>query len=119
MPFRLRARYYEDIVENIALIRSYTDGFDEERFATESMCRDAVQHCLLRISEAARVLGRHAEADIPALPWRDIRALGNRLRHEYQRIDARLVWRIVENDLDVLDAAVRGLLAQGGADTTQ
>jgi len=36
----------------------------------------------------------------------DIRAMGNWLRHEYDRIDLSLVWRTVKADLPVLEASV-------------
>jgi predicted nucleotidyltransferase len=39
---------------------------------------DAVECCLERISEAAAKLGELAPVLMPGLPWRDIRALGNR-----------------------------------------
>lgn len=58
--------------------------------------------CLLRLSEAARLLGEDASRYAPAIQWRDVRGLGNRLRHEYQKVDAGLIWRIVEKDLLLL-----------------
>jgi uncharacterized protein with HEPN domain len=42
--------------------------------------------------------------------WRDIRGLGNRLRHAYDRIDAGLIWIIVEKDLAPLKASTQAAL---------
>jgi uncharacterized protein with HEPN domain len=36
---------------------------------------------------------------------RDMRGLGNRLRHAYDSIDTRLIWLIVEKDLAPLKAS--------------
>ena len=63
------------------------------------MVYDAVERCLERISEAAAKLGDQAALLVPTVPWRDIRALGNRLRHNYDEIGADRVWRIVQDDL--------------------
>ena len=64
-----------------------------------------VKHALLIISEAAVKLGLLAPELCPGIDWRDLRGIGNRLRHEYHRIDAVRLWRIVENDLLPLKAA--------------
>src|SRR5215210_6497172 len=46
----------EDILENIARIERYTEPYNFERFAQDQQCQDAVERCLLRISEAAKSL---------------------------------------------------------------
>jgi uncharacterized protein with HEPN domain len=43
-----------DILENVDRIRRYTERYNFDRFADDPKCQDAVERCLLRISEAAR-----------------------------------------------------------------
>ena len=43
--------------------------------------------------------GGVAEELCPAIPWPQLRAIGNLLRHEYDRIDAVRVWLTIEDDL--------------------
>lgn len=74
-----------DILSNIERIGEYTSAMTAEQFAADAKTRDATQHCLLRISEAATKLGELAESEVPDQPWGEIRGLGNRLRHEYDR----------------------------------
>ena len=50
------------------------------------------------ISEAAIRLGSVAETICPGLPWRDIRGIGNWLRHQYERIELPVVWKTVQAD---------------------
>ena len=71
-----------------------------------------VERCLERISEAARKLGGAAEELCPAILWPQLRAIGNFLRHEYDRIDIVRVWLTVEDDLAPLKAAVEADLKQ-------
>ena len=73
------------------------------------MVYDAVERCQERISEAAAKLGELAPALMPDHPWRDIRALGNRLRHDYDDIGQDRLWEIVRSDLP-LCAAREGAL---------
>ena len=56
-PSRSALQLFEDIAENISRIESYTVGYDAHKFSDDGMCQDAVQHCLLRLSETARLLG--------------------------------------------------------------
>lgn len=64
------------------------------------------ERCLERISEAAKKLGTFAEENCPGVPWPEIRALGNFLRHEYDRIESERLWLVVERDLPPLKQAV-------------
>ena len=61
-----------------------------------------------RISEAAAKLGDFAPILVPGQPWQIIRALGNRLRHEYDAIRQDRLWDIVHNDLPSLCVACEG-----------
>ncbi len=72
---------------------------DRATFGSDSRTWDAVERCLMRLSEAAIRLGAEAERLCPEQPWRDIRGLGNHLRHAYDRIDADELWNIVRRDL--------------------
>jgi uncharacterized protein with HEPN domain len=49
------------------------------------------------ISEAAKRLGDDAEVLCPGQRWRDIRGIGNHLRHAYDNLDALLIWRYSTN----------------------
>jgi hypothetical protein len=45
-----------DILQNVDRIERYTEGYSFDRFVGDNRCQDAVERCLLRISEAARKL---------------------------------------------------------------
>ena len=108
----------EDIVENIDRIERYTKDHTAESFGSDQQCQDAVERCLLRISEAARKLQGAIESLAPTQPWSDIRAVGNVLRHEYDDVDPAIIWRIVANDLPPLRHAVRNALQRLRAGTS-
>jgi uncharacterized protein with HEPN domain len=95
-----------DVLENIERIQTYTENYTFDRFVSDPKCQDAVERCLLRISEAARKLQGVAEVLAPDQPWSDIRAVGSVLRHDYDTINPNVIWHIVENDLGPLRQAV-------------
>lgn len=80
-------RLFADIADAIAMIEQFTSGMNAEDFRSNAMAVAAVERKLQIISEAAVRLGNEAETRIPDLAWRDIRGIGNHLRHAYERID--------------------------------
>ena len=111
MPFKEPWLPLEDILAAIALIEEFTTGMDADAFQSDVRTVAAVERKLLVISEAAIRLGDQAEALCPGLAWRDIRGLGNWLRHQYDGIDVQAIWRTVVHDLPPLKAAVQRALA--------
>lgn len=93
---------FGDIVENIDRIFDYSAGKSEREFAADQMLRDAIEQCLSRIGEAAVKLGEQADTLVPGIAWRDIRGLGNHLRHDYRGVRHADIWYIVSHDLDPL-----------------
>lgn len=93
-----------DIVENAARIESYLTGINLEEFAASGLLRDAVERCLERVCEAAYRLGDRAVDLMPNQPWGDIRGMGNRIRHAYDRISLDVIWNAARYDLPGLAA---------------
>lgn len=62
------------------------------------------------VSEAATRLGSTAMNLQPDIPWRDIRGIGNRLRHGYETIDLGRIWLLIERDLAPLQGACEAAL---------
>jgi uncharacterized protein with HEPN domain len=74
-----------------------------DMFAADQMVNDAVERCLLKITEAAVRLGEETMTQVAAdVPLHVLRRFGNALRHDYDQIDLQTLWRTVENDLPLL-----------------
>ena len=101
-----------DIIENAERIEQYLAGVDRAAFASNGLLRDAVERCIERASEAARRLGERAAELMPNQPWSDIRGIGNRLRHAYDRINLDVIWNAACHDLPSLAADARRALEQ-------
>lgn len=59
------------------------------------------------VSEASRHLSgelkrRHAE-----IPWPKVAGTGNVLRHDYERVSAPVMWKLVQEDLAPLEKVCR------------
>lgn len=86
-------------------------GTTREDFERDYLKRRAAQHALLIVSEAVRALPDELLKAHPHIEWGQIRAIGNRLRHEYERIDPAVIWTVILRDLPDLAAVVEALLA--------
>jgi uncharacterized protein with HEPN domain len=73
--------------------------------------RSAIERGIEVISEASRHLGHDLKTQHKDVRWEDIAGIGNILRHEYQRVDAAIIWRAVKNDLPPLKNALLTLKA--------
>jgi uncharacterized protein with HEPN domain len=115
LPFREPVLPLGDILEAIGMIEQFVDGFDFDAFRSDPKTVSAVERKLQTISEAAVRLGDDADSLCPGLPWRNIRGIGNWLRHQYDRVDVQAVWNTVKDDLPPLKAAVERALDRSRA----
>jgi uncharacterized protein with HEPN domain len=102
----VRARIY-DIRQELGFIRELlTDGMTAGELKADGIKRRALERSLEIISEACRHVPDEITARYDAIPWRQIRDLGNVVRHDYQRIDTAIIWEIVTLHIDRLEAVV-------------
>jgi uncharacterized protein with HEPN domain len=106
LPFREPSLSLRDIADAIAAIKQFTLEMDAVAFRADLKTVAAVERKLQVISEAAIRLGDEAESLCPGLPWRDIRGIGNWLRHQYDHVDVDSIWRTIIDDLPPLERAV-------------
>jgi uncharacterized protein with HEPN domain len=112
VPFREPALALRDIGDAIDAIKQFTFGTtDVTAFRADLKTVAAVERKLQVISEAATRLGDQAEVLCPGLPWRNIRGIGNWLRHQYDRVDTDAIWRTVVDDLPPLQSAITSALS--------
>ena len=80
---------------------------------------DALCYLVLIVSEAtvqALALDVDLDRRHPTIPWREIRATGNRLRHGYASLDLEVVYQVVaKGHIDQLIDLARNELERAGA----
>lgn len=92
-------------------IGRFVEKMDLEAYQADERTQAAVERKLLVISEAAIRLGSEGETICPTLPWRDIRGMGNWLRHQYDAIDLETIWNTIQDDLPLMKRAIKDTLA--------
>jgi uncharacterized protein with HEPN domain len=112
MAGKTQRLYLEHIREAIELIERYAGGRQREDLDREPMLRQAIERNIEIISEASRRLPGAMKARHPEVPWREIAAIGNILRHEYPTVNRDIIWQVATEDVRPLAAAVDALLAE-------
>jgi uncharacterized protein with HEPN domain len=99
-----------DVAEAIEGIETTIAGTTFAQYRRTWQTRRAVERGIEIISEASRHIPDELKQRYPQIYWREIAAIGNLLRHEYGRIDDRILWRVVQKYLPELKAVVSEML---------
>jgi uncharacterized protein with HEPN domain len=104
---RLRLLHMRDEIDSLA---NELAGLTFETYRERYGLRRTTERAIQIISEAARALPEELRARHPQAPWTDIIAIGNPLRHEYHRIDDRVLWETATADLPKLRPIILRML---------
>ena len=91
---------------------SFTEGLSYDEFARDRRTQLSVLKSVEIVGEAASHVTNDTRQMHPAIPWREIVGMSNRLVHVYFDIDLRLVWDTACDDLPVLIALLEPLVPQ-------
>jgi uncharacterized protein with HEPN domain len=100
----------EDILTEAHSIKTFISGHTLESYMADKKTRFAVERCFEIIGEAfTRVSKSHPELLESIRNYRSIKSFRNLIVHAYDYIDDRIVWGIIQNDLDNLIEDVRNI----------
>jgi uncharacterized protein with HEPN domain len=99
-----------DILDAIAEIQKFTRGADYESFREDDKAIRAVEMNFIIIGEAANQIPEEVEEKNINIPWNLMRAMRNRIVHVYFKIDEKLMWDTIKNDLPPLIPQLEKLL---------
>lgn len=99
------------IVRLIGLIRRDIGTADRQNFFASSLLVDGTAHRRMHVAENAMHLSDAIKACDATIPWRQIAGLRNYLAHDYDGANLVVVWGIIENHLEPLNALCLAELA--------
>lgn len=101
-----------DIVLACRRLGRFVEGVDEPTFQANEEKRWAAVSQLLLVGEAANRLSGDFRATHAGIAWAQLRAMRNRLIHEYDRINWHLVWRTATEDVPLLLGQLEPLVSE-------
>ncbi len=97
MPQRDKSYLY-DILEALNSIRAFITGIDHDSFVENDMLLSAVIRKLEIIGEATKRLSPEFRASHTGVPWKKMAGTKDVLTHDYDQVDAELVWKTVSHE---------------------
>jgi uncharacterized protein with HEPN domain len=110
LPSRAAFDYYSEILEAIKHAEEITGAQNFEEYQANRTNKRAVERLLMIITEASILLSEGDKQLCDYTDWRDMRNLGNRIRHAYFSLDDHQIWLIIKDDLPSLKKAVEKTL---------
>jgi uncharacterized protein with HEPN domain len=95
-----------DMFEAVGGIEEAIKGKSYRDYQRSWVLRSAVERGIEIVSEASRHLASELKSQHKDVRWQDIAGIGNILRHEYQRVDSQIIWKVVKDDLPPLKQAL-------------
>jgi len=86
------ATYLLHILISARRVVHYTRGLNWDQFMASGEKQDSVLHRISNIGEISKRISPEFKADHPAIPWRIIAGMRDRIIHDYYQIDWEVVW---------------------------
>jgi uncharacterized protein with HEPN domain len=102
--------YLKHILDSIKQIEEYIAGFDYNKFLQAKLTQDGVIRQLEIIGEATKNISDSLKKDNPAVPWKDIAGMRDKLIHNYFGVDIQAVWETAQDDLPLLQQGLLKIL---------
>lgn len=99
LPENRNLAHILDVVIAINAVNDFVAGLTLDDFLTREMVKSAVKWQFIIMGEATNRLGATFIDEHPHIPWHQIRGMRNRLAHEYDSIDDKMLWDIIQNHL--------------------
>ncbi len=104
---RIRLEHILTCCEHIG---TFIKGKRKSQFAHNVLLNSAVRHQLEILGEAANAVSKKTQNTLPAIPWKQIIGLRNRLIHEYFDIDNDIIWATIKEGLPPLVSEIKKYL---------
>lgn len=91
------------ILKYIAEIKMFIKGYSHEEFKND---RKTINACVFNLSQIGELAGKVSEElqnKYQDIEWRGIKALRNRIVHDYDGVNLNMVWDLLTTELNDLE----------------
>lgn len=94
----------------VTKLMNYCAGYTYDDFASDTKLVDACVFNLSQIGELCRIVDDTFAKAHTEIPWREMYGLRNRIVHDYEGVNLRLVWEIISGDIPELREKLQRLV---------
>ncbi len=111
-PKRIYIDYLNDMVSSAEKALEFVAGMNGDEFLRDEKTVFAVIRALEILGEAAKKIPNEIRDKYPAIPWREVAGMRDKLIHDYFGVNLQLIWKTVQDDLPELLPKLREVVEQ-------
>ena len=96
------AEIIEKMISLSKKILSYIQNLDYDEFSKKEMIVEACAFNLGQLGELSHKLSSEFQNDYLNIPWKSIYGMRNKIIHDYEGVNLKVVWETVSEDLPQL-----------------
>jgi uncharacterized protein with HEPN domain len=101
-----------DIDQSVEKIRMFTKDLSFDEMMADERTKDAILRNLQVIGEASKNLPESLIAKHPEVDWSGLAGVRDIVTHRYFRVDWRLLWTSIHEELPLLQKQIRELMKE-------
>ncbi|MEO0378336.1 MAG: DUF86 domain-containing protein [Cyanobacteria bacterium P01_A01_bin.17] len=101
-----------DICEAGKQALSYAQGLTQSELRADRMRISAILYQILIVGEATKRLSLEFRIQHPDIPWSNMAGMRDIIAHQYDRVDSRVLWDVIQKSLPEVLAQIEPLLLQ-------
>lgn len=98
------------MIEYIDKTIKYTEGYTYESFCDDDKTIDATIFAISQIGELVKNISKETMEKYNNIEWNMIKGLRNRIVHDYEGINLKSIWYVINNDIIDLKEYVQAIL---------
>jgi len=101
----------KDILKECEFVKRHTEWVTEPEFFNDEVLQYALIRAIGTIGEASKRIPDDYRKLHPEVDWKGMCGMRDKLIHDYNEIDVRVIWVTVQTDIPLLIPKLRNLLS--------
>lgn len=102
--------YIKDILQNMRDAEEFIRGMNYEQFAADKKTLNAVLRSIEVIGEATKHVPEELRAEYPAVPWKEMAGMRDKVIHAYFGVKVKTVWLVVQERIPSIKPTIEKVL---------
>jgi uncharacterized protein with HEPN domain len=102
--------FLEDILRYMRYAENFVKGYSFEEFAEDEKTIIALVKCIEVVGEASKRIPEEVRREYPAVPWRDMAGIRDRLVHGYFSVDRGIIWKTATEEFPEIRPHIEAIL---------